>query len=183
MGVEITAERRLLSEAEYGPVARSHYPAVRGLARDELVQLAHWLRSRRNRARDIVRERRRIRQGKAPPRGATPEPPSERGISAKKQVFARALKRVNDRIELFRAEERRTRNIARLREALERKRNAPVHHPAPGRTAGQGMRPQENPSETVQVDPREVGRVSQFVRNAQARRDAARALGRPDPSQ
>jgi hypothetical protein len=175
MGVEIAAERRLLSQEEYEPVARSHYPAVGELARDELVQLARWLRSRRNRARDIVRQRRRLRQGKATPRGATPELPSERGLSAKKQVFARALKRVNSRIELFRAEERRIRNVARLREALERKRNAPVHHPAPGWTAGEGMRPQENPANTVQVDPREVGRVSQFVRDAQARRDDARA--------
>ena len=28
MGVEIVAERRLLAEDEYEPVARSHYPAV-----------------------------------------------------------------------------------------------------------------------------------------------------------
>jgi hypothetical protein len=90
MGVQIAAERKLLTEGEYDPVARSHHPAVQGLARDELIELARWLRSRRARARDIVRERRRVRRGKAEPRGAAAEPPSERGLSAKKQIFARA---------------------------------------------------------------------------------------------
>lgn len=172
MGVEIAAERKLLTEDEYDPVARSHHPAVQGLARDELVELARWLRSRRARARDIVRERRRVRRGKAEPRGAAAEPPSERGLSAKKQVFARALRRVNGRIERLRAEEKRERAVANLREALERKRAAPVHHPSPGRTADEGMRPKDNQEPTVQADPREIGRVSQFVRDAQARRDA-----------
>lgn len=172
MGVEIAAERKLLAEDEYDPVARSHHPAVQELARDDLVELARWLRSRRARARDIVRERRRVRRGKAEPRGAAAEPPSERGLSAKKQIFARALRRVNGRIERLRAEEKRGRAVANLREALERKRTAPVHHPSPGRTAGEGMRPQDSQEPTVQTDPREIGRVSQFVRDAQARRDA-----------
>ena len=172
MGISIASERRLLAESEYAPVAKSHYPALRDLAREELVELARWLRSQRARARDIVRERRRIRRGKAAPRGATSETPSERGLSAKKQVFARALARVNTRLERLRAEAARARNAALLREALDRRRNAPVHHPDPGRTAGEGMQPKDNTTDTVQVDPREVGRVSQFVRDAQARRDA-----------
>ncbi|MBV1796196.1 hypothetical protein [Siccirubricoccus sp. G192] len=172
MGDTIAAERRLLAENEYAPVANSHYPALRGLAREELVELAGWLRSQRARARDIVRERRRIRRGKAEPRGATPETPSERGLSAKKQVFARALGRVNNRIERLRTEAARARNAARLREVLDRRRNAPVHHPDPGQTAGEGMRPRENITDVVRVDPREIGQVSQSVRNAQARRDA-----------
>ena len=172
MGVGIAAERRLLSEEEYGRVARSHYPALRDLGHEELVGLARWLRERRSRARDIVRGRRRVRRGKAEPRGAAQETPSERGLTAKKQVFAQALRRVNARIERLRAEARRARATAGLRAALERKRNTPVHHPGPGRTAGEGMRPVDNEGNTVEVDPREVGRVSQFVRDAQARRDA-----------
>jgi hypothetical protein len=172
MGVEIAAERKLLAEDEYEPVARSHYPGIFGLARGELVELARWLRSRRSRSRDLVRARRRVRRGKAEPRGASAEPPSERGLSAKKQVFARALRRVNSRIERLRAEEKRERAVAGLRAALERKRAAPVHHPGPGRTADEGMRPKESEEPTVRADPREIGRVSQFVRDAQARRDA-----------
>lgn len=172
MGVGIAAERRLLSEEEYGWVARSHYPGLRDLGHEDLLGLARWLRERRSRARDIVRGRRRVRRGKAEPRGAAQEAPSERGLAAKKQVFARALRRVNARIERLQAEARRARATANLRGALERRRNAPVHHPGPGRTAGEGMRPVENQEDTVGVDPREVGRVSQAVRDAQARRDA-----------
>ena len=170
MGVEIAAERRLLSQDEYPFVARSHYPALGDVPRGELVPLARWLRERRARARDIVRGRRRIRSGKAEPRAAA-EPPSERGLSAKKQVFARALRRVNSRIERLRAEEKRARNTRKLREALERKRAAPVHHPEPGRTADEGMRPMDNDTRVTTVDPRQVGSVSQAVRDAQARRD------------
>ena len=170
MGVEIAAERRLLSQDEYGFVARSHYPSLGDLPREELVPLARWLRERRARAQDIVRGRRRVRSGKAEPRTGT-EPPSERGLSAKKQVFARALRRVNSRIERLRSEDRRARNIQRLREALERKRTAPVHHPEPGRTAGEGMRPIDSDQRTTRVDPRQVGSVSQAVRDAQANRD------------
>lgn len=171
MGVEIAAERRLLTEDEYDPIARSHHPAVQGLARGDLIELARWLRSRRAKMRDTLHERRRVRRGKAEPRGVAAEPPSERGSAAKKQVFARALRRVNGRIERLRAEEKRDRAVAGLHKALQRKRAAPVHHPSPGRTAGEGMGSNENEGPTVSVDPREVGRVSQFVRDAQARRD------------
>ncbi len=171
MGVDMAAERRLLSQDEYDPVARSHYPALGDLPREDLASLARWLRERRARARDIVRGHRRVRRGKAEPRAAGAEPPSERGLSAKKQVFARALRRANSRIERLRAEDKRSRDTRRLREALERKRTAPVHHPEPGRTACEGMRPIDNDSRTTTVDPRQVGSVSQAVRDAQARRD------------
>jgi hypothetical protein len=45
------------------------------------------------------------------------------------------------------------------------------HHPSAGRTARRGMRSLPNQAGTVQVDPREVGRVSQFVKSAQAQRN------------
>ena len=45
------------------------------------------------------------------------------------------------------------------------------HHPSAGRTASRGMRSVPNRGDTVQVDPREVGRVSQAVKVAQARHD------------
>lgn len=176
MGIGIAAERRLLAEDERESVARSHYPAVRDLAREELVQLVRWLRERRNRARDIVRERRRGHRDMVPPPGAALAVPNERrGLPAKKQVFAQALKRVNSRIKRLLAAEARERNTACLRDALERRRAAPVHHPESGWTAGRGMRPEENPTDRTQVEPGQIGQVSQAVRDAQARRDDARA--------
>ena len=107
MGIPIAVERRLLSEDELEPVARSHYPALEGLSRDQLIELARWLRSRRARARDIVRHRRRVSRGKADPRNPTALPDSERGLAAKKQVFSHSLRRVNARLDHVLADEKR----------------------------------------------------------------------------
>jgi hypothetical protein len=106
MGMPIAAERRLLSEDELGPVARSHYPELESLSRDQLIELARWLRARRARARDLVRHRRRASRGKADPRSPAPEFPSERGLTAKKQVFSHSLRRVNARLNHLLAEEK-----------------------------------------------------------------------------
>src|ERR1700757_2311688 len=93
MSTSIADERRLLAAEEYEPVARSHYPALAGLQRDELLELVRWLREQRGKFRRGVERHRRAERGKAePPAGAGAG--AERGIAAKKQVFARALKRV-----------------------------------------------------------------------------------------
>jgi hypothetical protein len=56
--------------------------------------------------------------------------------------------------------------------ALELKRASRVRqHPSAGRTAKRGMRPVPNQIPPGIADPREVGRVSQFVKAGQARRD------------
>jgi hypothetical protein len=172
MGVELAAERKLLSENEYGQIRRSHYPDLGSLEPDETLTLARWLRDERDRARDIIASRRRARRGKATASGQQAPDASERGLSAKKQVFARALKRVNGRLERFRIEHRREMILANLEEALRRNESASVHHPGPGRTPRLGMRPIASQRRTVETDPREIGRVSQFVKDAQARRDS-----------
>ena len=172
MGGSIASERRLLSEDEYQGVVRSHFPQLSDVPHDELIDLARWLRSQRSRARDIIRQHRRVRRGKAEMRGGGTETPSERGLAAKKQVFSRALKRVNGRLDHFRIENKRAQAAESLRDAVARKHNRRVHHPRPGRTAGTGMRPIESGRTEDLTRPAEVGRVSQFVRDAQARKDS-----------
>jgi hypothetical protein len=88
MGQCFATERRLVSEAEYGQIVKSHYPEVETLPEEELRALARWLREARDRARGVIAGRRRARRGK----GGTPEAgaASERGLAAKKQVYARA---------------------------------------------------------------------------------------------
>jgi len=113
MGIPVAAERRLLSEDELGPVAQSHYPELESLSRDQLIDLARWLRARRARARDIVHDRRRVRRGKAEPRNPAAETPSERGLAAKKQVFSHSLRRVNSRLNRLLADERHALRRAR----------------------------------------------------------------------
>jgi hypothetical protein len=173
MGVGLSTEQRLLSEKEYIQIKRSHYADLDGLDQDETLALARWLREERNRARDIIAARRRARRGKSVTGGMGSAEASERGIAAKKQVFARALRRVNGRLERFRAKRRRDEVRSNLEASLHRKRGAQRHHPDPGRTPRRGMSPLVNTRRTAQVDPAEVGRVSQRVKDAQARRDTA----------
>lgn len=171
MAIELASERRLLAESEYQFVEQTHYPTLGTLPHDDTLALARWLREQHARLRDIIRDRRRARRGKASGTGLAAPEASERGLAAKKQVFAHAIRRVNGRLERFRAEARREQIRENMQAALRRKRTARVHHPSAGTTAGQGMRPIDSTRGTVHVDPREIGRVSQFVRDAQARRD------------
>jgi hypothetical protein len=69
-------------------------------------------------------------------------------------------------------DEQRASQRENARRALELKRaNRVRHHPSAGRTAKRGMRPVPNQTAPEIADPREVGRVSQFVKAGQARRD------------
>ncbi len=132
MSASIADERRLLAADEYEPVVRSHYPALSGLNREELVDLVRWLRERRAKFRGQVERRRRAQRGKAEPRAAAAAESSERGIAAKKQVFARALKRANARLDRMLADEKRASMGASMAEALARKRPADGRVPARG---------------------------------------------------
>ncbi|MDI3308651.1 MAG: hypothetical protein QJR07_16295 [Acetobacteraceae bacterium] len=173
MSVAYPSERRLLAEAEIEPIQHSHFPLLEGLPREELLELARWLRSRRTRARDLLREQRRVSRGKAEPRGtAPPAPGGERGLAAKKQVFSHALKRVNARLGAVLAEEHRARRLAALCKALERRRDQTAQHPDAGRTPRRG--PPSLPSRAPRptIHGARIGSTSQAGRVAQAQRDA-----------
>ena len=172
MSITFASERRLVAQDEFEPIVRSHYPVVEELSRDELVDLARWLRERRARARDMARNRRRAARGKAEPRGNAAEAASERGLLAKKQVYSNALKRVNARLATIQAAERRALALARLQDALGRKQAAVPHHPQPGHTAGAGFRLKRGAERRRVVQAARIGSVSQSVRNAQAARDS-----------
>lgn len=171
MSVSIADERRLLAADEYKPVERSHYPSVSELSREELLELARWLRSQRGKLRQEVERHRRAHRGKAEPRGGAGDAAGDRGVAAKKQVFARALKRVNARLNSVIAAEKRAAMRAGLEAALERKRNAKRHHPSSGRRAGSGAHPIENPKGADVIPGSMIGSISQAGRDAQARRD------------
>jgi hypothetical protein len=175
MGMAFASERRLLAEDELSRIEQSHFPQLEELERDGLIDLARWLRDRRDRARDLVRDRRRTDRGKAEPRGGAPGrgPHAERGLAAKKQVFASALKRVNARLHAVLGEERRARNAAKLRAVLAQKQGTAPRHPGTGDTARHGARamPSRTPRPTIHAA--RIGSVSQAGRVAQARRDAA----------
>jgi hypothetical protein len=173
MSIPIATERSLLSYDEFETVRRSHYPFISGLSADELRALRSDLRDRRSKASTIARRQRREVRGKTQPRGSTPARDDMHAMR-RKQIFVQAVKRLNR--ELHRLDEavnRPTPLIESAQRALEMLRaNRAVHHPSSGRTAGRGMQPKPSERRTVEMDPREVGRVSQAVKVAQARRDA-----------
>lgn len=171
MSTSIADERRLLSNEEYAPVARSHYPAVADLGRDELLDLARWLRDRRAALRRQVEQHRRAQRGKAAPSDTPADAAADRGQTAKKQVFARALKRVNSRLDHVIGVEKRASMRAGHEAALARLKAARRHHPSAGRHAGKGAVSIENQKGGGVIDGATIGSVSQATRNAQARKD------------
>ena len=95
------------------------------------------------------------------------------GTERKGEIFASALKRVNRELSRIRKAESRKVQGEYARRALEMKRGNRVrHHPSSGRSANGPMAVIENPNPTVSMDPREIGRVSQAIKVAQARRDS-----------
>lgn len=171
MSISAADEKRLLTADELELVTRSHYPDISALARDELGEMAKRLRTYRNKARDVAHQQRREIRGKSDPRGARPARDNS-GTEMKRRVLGNALKRANRELARFAAAERTPRQAEMARRALDLKRaNRIVHHPRAGRTAHGGMTAKPSARPTVESDPREIGRVSQFVRDAQARRD------------
>ncbi|MBS7812905.1 hypothetical protein [Roseococcus pinisoli] len=175
MAIRSRPPKDILTGAELDAVQQSQHPGLKTLGHADLVSLARRLRDHRTKARDIARSRRRVQRGKAEPRGAGATP-DESGVLVKKQIFAAALRRVNARLEHLtsetKSEARRERTTELLRSALAAKEASEPHHPGPGRTARKGMRSVENEVPDLPLDPRQIGSVSQQVKNAQAKRDS-----------
>jgi hypothetical protein len=171
MSICAADEKRLLTTDELELVTRSHYPDLSALGQAELGEMAKRLRDYRNRARDVAHRQRREIRGKVEPRGARPTRDNS-GTEMKRRVLGNALKRVNRELARFTAAERKPGQADIARRALDLKRaHRVVHHPRAGRTAHGGMTAKPSTRPTVESDPREIGRVSQFVKNAQAKRD------------
>lgn len=172
MGAAYTTELGLLAEDEREPILRSHYPVLATLDLEATKELARWLRARRARARDIIHDRTRARRGKGALRGAPSEPAAAHNLADKKQVYARALKRVNARLDLLAGEVRRARNAVRLKAALARRQAAAAPHPDAGATPAAGMAVKGARRRPGIVQGGRIGSVSQATKNRQAARDA-----------
>lgn len=163
-------EERLLTKEERELVSRTHHPEIEALSDAELADLRKLLRDRRDRATDISRRQRREMRGKASPQGATPAADNE-GSARKKSVLAQAMKRLNSETARRERKGARERLVENMRNALAMKRAAGEPGRPASRTAGKGMRSTPNRKAEQISDPREVGRVSQATKRAQARRD------------
>lgn len=171
MSVPKDTEKRMLTEPEFDAVEKTHYPALGALSREELAEVVRRIRTYRNKARDIAHQQRREMRGKGDARGARPAQDNT-GTSIKRQIFANALKRANRALERLEAAEKKPSQAVLARRALAMRRaNRVQHQPDPGRTAHRPDQPKPSGRRSVDVDPREVGRVSDAVQRAQARRD------------
>ena len=165
-------ERSLLSHDEYEAVRVTHHPTIYDLDNAQLREVNLRLREMRDKERTLARQKRREMRGKADPRGGSFPGTAERPLQ-RKQVFVSALKRVNKEIKRLRGLEARTAHVEAARRALQLRRAAKfTHHPAPGDTANEGMRPLPSRRRRTTVSRAKIGRISQAGKVAQARRDA-----------
>ena len=172
MSIPCKTERSQLSHEEFETIRASHHPAIYDLTGQELRALKLRLREQRDRARTLARQRRREIRGKAEPRGkgfpGTVEQPLRR-----KQIFATALKRVNNEIDRLRKLEAHTAHVEAARAAIALQRAAKfAHHPAPVGTPREGMQPRPSARRLTKVPPSKIGSVSQATKVAQAIRDS-----------
>lgn len=158
---------RLLNAAEQEMVEQTRPPVLDQLSEAMLQSLLKRLRSARDRARRIARQQKREILGKGDPKGAAPAR-ENRGTEEKADLLSDAVQLVSARLKQLRAPSQ----AELMRKAVAMKRAASLpQHPDGGVTARLGMKSKPSGRSTVKPDPREVGRVSQAVKVAQAKRD------------
>lgn len=162
---------RVLDNAEVELVEASRHPSINELSDSELQQLRKNLRERRDRARDIANRTRREMRGKSV-RDDGKAASTDTGIRERLSILANAVQRVNQehaRRQRFEGRGELKRNAEK---ALEMRRAAADRTRRPtSRRADKGMRAIPNEKAEDLVNRMEVGRVSQFVRDSQAKRD------------
>ncbi len=165
-------EARALDAEERELVAFTHHPELQEITDKDLHALTRLLRERRDRAQRLARQRRREMRGKASPRGAEAAQ-DDSGNKRKAEVLASAMRRLNGEVKRRAIMRARLTLMANQQRALEMAQAADHgHEHFNSRTAHEGMRPNPNRRARKIGSAMEVGRVSQFVKNAQAKRDA-----------
>jgi hypothetical protein len=174
MSTKAKSEDRLLDASELEIVGATRFPAIEKLTMEQLKALVHRLRRSHDRAKDITARQQREMRGKVDPRG-TKRVKGNAGSIAKVQVLREAIQRVDG--ELSRREEKSTGTTSQAelsRHALELKLSGQAkQYPNKERSASEGMRPKERQQPAkIGTTRREIGRVSQAGKVAQARKDA-----------
>lgn len=162
-------EQRILDRDELEMVEQTRRPALNEIGDTDLNQLIARLRERRDRARDLSTRRR----GAARRGGAGIDQKESTGLREKSSLLAEAVSRANKERTRRRKASEKTELQTNARRALKLRKQAPSpQRPSAGRTKDQGMNPIESDRREDIGSPAEAGRVSQFVKNAQARRDS-----------
>jgi hypothetical protein len=168
------SEARALSTAELEIVNATREPEIRQLSLDQLKSIGKRLRQAHDRAKDIGARQQREMRGKADPHGAKPAQDNT-GSMAKAQALFEAIQRLD--AELSRREDADKAHPSQAdlsRHALELKLSGQTeHHPDAGRSASDGkkMKERRTPAK-IGTTRKEIGRVSQANKVAQARKDS-----------
>lgn len=175
MAIRMRDEVRALSDDELELVVKTHIPLILDLADAELGDLIKQVREKRKRARDLSNRQSREMRGKAERPGAAAARDNT-GTKHKAAVLAGALKRLNNERQRRDQVSAAPEQVQFARKALQLKRASGKGHSGPSyRTASKGMRNKANEKPGQLLHPMEIGRVSQFVRDAQAKRDSHRS--------
>jgi hypothetical protein len=171
MSVPCKFERSLLSHDEHETIRLTHHPAIYEVEAAELEAMRPRLRQMRDKERTLGRHKRREERGKAEPRG-TSHPGTSQHASKRKQVFAAALRRVNNELRRLHNLAARTANVEAARKALALHRAANfTTYPPAGATPNEGMAPKASTRRRKIMTGAKIGRVSQATKVAQAVRD------------
>jgi len=172
MSIPCKFERSLLNHEEYETIRLTHHPAIYDVEVAELEVIRSRLRKMHNKERTLSRQKRREVRGKREARGAS-FPGTAEHSSQRKQVFAAALKRVNNELRRLHNLAARTANIEAARKALALRRAANfIPYPSAENTANEGMVPRSSTRRRKIITGAKIGRVSQATKVAQAVRDA-----------
>jgi hypothetical protein len=170
MAISRKTEKSLLDHDEWTLVETTHKPSLATLEQAALQDAQKRLRGMRDKERDLSRTKRRVAKGRAEPRGSnfpgTYAKPAER-----KQVFAHALRRVNDELGRRSTLAARSRIVDSQTRALAAKRAAPSRRPANTATASGGVNPVVNKKAATKVAGAKVGSVTKQTARSQAKKD------------
>ena len=173
MSAKSESDNRWLDASELEIVNVTRSPEMEQQSMEQLKALIHRLRQAHGRARDISARQQREILGKADPRGAK-RVQDNTGSVEKVRVLFEAIQRVDAELSRREKTSAGTPSQADLaRNALELKMSSQTsERPDPGRSASEGMQPKKR-KELFKVGTtrKEVGRVSQAGKVAQARRD------------
>lgn len=172
MSMPCKSERSLLSHEEFETIRATHHPAIYELDAKALQTLQVRLREQLGKARTLARQKRREIRGKSEPRGKSFPGTAEQPLK-RKQIFAKAIKRINKELDRLRTLEARTAHVEAARRALALHRAEKfVHHPTAGRTESEGMQPLASTRRRAVVSRSKIGSISQATKVAQAIRDS-----------
>jgi hypothetical protein len=170
MAVPCKAEMSALDFEERELIRSTHHPDIGSRSRADLQNLQARVREMREKEKSLARRIERdapVKPGTGPGTGTVVRP------YQRKQIFASALKRLNNEVRRLKAFEARGFMGERAREALTLRCSRQRHAFSAGPTPNEGVRP--IPSDRRQsVLPRaKIGSVSQQTKRAQAQKDAA----------